>query len=188
MKKDKKVKEQNGEKKRSFPKIHVLDVVIVVLIIATVVGVYFRYNVFDTIGNLQNQNEAQITFVAKGIDFSPNNFIQPGDSVYFKNDGKNFGTMMASTETSQVAFITTPASESFITPDGKHITVPYPLDNALLAKTNAEGKIKCSGTFSEDGSFLLGGSTYIAAGGIYVICTEKVTLEITINSIEKIDS
>ena len=69
MKKDKKEKKSkvDGVKERRFPKFHVLDAVIIILVIAIVAGVYFRYNVVDQLGNLKNQQEATVTFSVKNI-------------------------------------------------------------------------------------------------------------------------
>ena len=48
------------------------------------------------------------------------------------------------------------------------------------------GTIKCDCAVSENGSFLLGGSLYLAPGQTYTVCTEKVTFDITITAIEEI--
>ena len=187
MKKIKKKEEGKSEKKK-FPKIHVLDVVIILLVIAVLAGVYFRYNVFDSIGNLQSQSEVQITFSIKNIKDSSKHYVEIGDNVYFKSDGKEFGTIMESTENSDVALIVTPAWENFIADEGKdmgkYISVNYPQGT----RVDAEGKIKCSGVITADGTFLLGGSRYISAGQTETICTERATFEITVLSIEKIDA
>ena len=48
------------------------------------------------------------------------------------------------------------------------------------------GTIKCDCAVAENGSFLLGGSLYLATGQTYTVCTEKVTFDITITAIEEI--
>ena len=174
-------REKNQQKKeRRSPRFHILDAVIVILVIAIIAGVYFRYSVFDMLGNLKNQSEAQVTFSVKNIKDTTELYIKINDEVYFKSDGNKFGTVMEIAENSDRPLNITPAYEDFYE-DGNAITVNYPSETRI----NAEGKIKCKGIFGQDGSFMLNGSTYLSAGQKYVVCTEKVTLEVTIVSIEK---
>ena len=66
MKKNK--KEKNTEKKaRRFPKFYIIDAIIILLVIAISLGIYFRYSVFDILGNSKNQTEAVVTFSVKNI-------------------------------------------------------------------------------------------------------------------------
>lgn len=168
------------KKERRFPKFHVFDAIIIILVIAIVAGVIFRYSVFDMLGNLKNQSEAQVTFSVNNIKDTTEHYVSIDDKVYFKSDGNKFGTIMESVENSSRPLVTSPASQSFFE-DGYAVTVNYPPETRI----NAEGKIKCQGVFGQDGSFMLNGSTYLSAGQKYVICTEKVTLEIMIMGIEK---
>ncbi len=184
MRKNKKTENNGGEKVRRFPKFQILDVVIILLIIAMLVGIYFRYNVFEMFGDFQNQNDAQLTFTVTNIKDSTRHYINIDDVVYFKSDGKVLGSIMESADNSDIALNFKPASETFIKDSGEIITVNYPSNTRI----NADGKIKCKGTFSDDGTFLLDGATYLSAGQSVLVCTEKVTLQIVITGIEKIDS
>ena len=168
-------------KSRRFPKFQLLDVIIIIVVLAIIAGVYFRYNVFDTIGNLKAQSEAHITFSVNDIrDTTAELYINMGDEVYFKSDENKVGTIMEISENSDRPLNIAPANKDFYE-NGDVITVNYPSDTRI----NAEGKIKAKGIFGDDGSFMLNGSTYLSAGQKYVVCTEKVTLEITITGIEK---
>ena len=181
MKKDKSVKSTEGKVKR-FPKLYVLDVAIIILILAAILGIYFRYNVFDMIGNYKDQSEAQIVFSVKNIKDTTKSFIKINDEVYFKDDGSKFGSIMSGEENSNDALVgIVPASATFVE-NGNIITVADPSGTRI----DASGRIKCKGTFGTDGSFKLNGLEYISAGQTKVICTELVTLEITILKIEKI--
>lgn len=181
MKKNKKVK--NTEKKTGrFPKFYVIDAVIILLVVAISLGIYFRYSIFDILGNSKNQTEAVVTFSVKNIKNTTSYYIEIGDKVYFKDGGGEFGTIMASNENSDLPLGNmTPASVTFFD-NGEEITVNYPIDTRI----DAEGKINCKGIFSQDGSFKLGGSEYISAGQTKTICTDKVTMEIVIVGVEKV--
>lgn len=189
LKKKEKKEKLKKNKERRFPKFHLLDVVIIILVLAIIAGIYFRYNVFDTLGNLKNQSEAHITFSVRDIRDTTELYIKIDDGVYFKEDGTHLGTIMPYTENSTMPLEVGFANESFLIKDPKDelqqpgtlMEVQYPLDTRI----NASGKIKAKGIFGSDGSFMLNGSMYLSAGQKYTVCTEKVTLEITITGIEK---
>lgn len=172
----------NGEKVKRFPRFGILDAVIIILIISVALGLAFRYNVFSAFNKLQNLNECAITFSVKNIEYTTSRFISIGDEVYFKDSGKELGTIMDSSDASSIPLTISPSSETFIE-NGAAITVNYPKETRI----DATGRIKCEGKFSSDGAFLLNGIDYISAGQKYIICTEKVTLEITILSVEPIE-
>lgn len=171
------------EKSKKMPRFGLLDAVIVIVVIAIIAGVAFRYNLFSVFNGLKNLKECVVTFSVTDIESTtPQLFINSGDAVYFKNTGKEFGTIMDSSEVSNIPLIISPASKTFIK-DGKAITVNYPPNT----RVDAQGRIKCEGEFLADGTFLLNGTDFISAGQTYVICTEKVTLEITILNTELIE-
>ena len=185
MKKEKKKKvnsSESAEKVRRFPKFGILDVAIILLIISIVVGIAFRYNVFSSFVRLQELDECAVSFSVKNIESTTQYYISNGDTVYFKDSGKSFGTVMESSDASSIPLNITPSEQTFIE-NGSAITVNYPKDTRI----DATGRIKCEGKFSGDGTFLLNGSDYLSAGQTYVICTEKVTFEITILGTELIE-
>ena len=53
---------QKPTKTRKLPKFGVLDAVIILLVIAIAVGIYFRYSFFDTLTSMQNMKECYVTF------------------------------------------------------------------------------------------------------------------------------
>jgi hypothetical protein len=89
---------------------------------------------------------------------------------------------MESSDASSIPLTIAPSTQTFIE-NGSAITVTYPKDTRI----DAIGRIKCEGKFSSDGAFLLNGVDYLSAGQTYVICTEKVTLEIMILGTELIE-
>lgn len=192
-KKEKKLKEEKepkskrapSEKKgRRFPKLGILDIVIVLLLISVILGIAFRENVFNHFANLQQLDECAISFSVKNIENKTQYYISGGDAVYFKDNGKTLGTIMdKSSSASSIPLNVTPSTQTFIE-NGSAITVTYPKDTRI----DVLGRIKCEGKFASDGSFLLNGSDYISAGQSYTICTEKVTLEITILDIQPIEN
>lgn len=179
--KNKKIKTAEA-KARRFPKFYVLDIVIVILIISIFLGVYFRYSVFDMFGNSKNQEEAEVSFSVKNINYATGIYVDINDKVYFKNDSSDFGTIMESSENSQRALREIPAQQTILNKEGEFITISYPSETRI----DAEGKIKCKGVFTKDGSFMLNGNKFLSAGQTETVCTERVTIVITITDIAKI--
>lgn len=173
--------EKRGKIKR-FPKFGILDVAIILLIISIGVGIAFRYNFFNTFNSLQESDTCAVSFSVKNIENTTQYYINSGDTVYFKDSGKMLGTIMESSDASSIPLTIAPSTQTFIE-NGSAITVTYPKDTRI----DATGRIKCLGKFSNDGTFLLNGTDYLSAGQTYIICTEKVTLEIMILGIEPIE-
>ena len=112
-------------------------------------------------------------------------YIKIDDEVYFKDTGDSFGTIVPYTENSTRPLHDPPATEIvYVEGTNEFKEILYPLNT----RVDAEGKIKCIGSFASDGTFMLNGSNYIAPGQTFTVCTEKVTLEITITDISKINN
>ena len=182
MKKDKKQKNDSPEKVRKFPRFGVLDAVIILLIIAIGVGLVFRYNVFQTITQFQDLKEYTVTFSVKNIEDTTPNYVRENDTVYFKDSGDSFGKITTISDVDNTILKPTPAEQSFLD-NGTLIVVNYPSGTRI----DVEGRLICEGSIADDGSFLLNGSNYIAPGQSYVVCTEKVTLQINILSIDAVE-
>lgn len=176
---------QKPTKTRKLPKFGVLDAVIILLVIAIAVGIYFRYSFFDTLTSMQNMKEGYVTFKTDKITTNVSREMNDGDAIYFKSDGSNFGNLAIKSEEITMVIQEQPAT-STVFKDGKtYADIQYPqgMDDSLIYGI---GNIKCNCSVSEDGSFLLNGTTYISPGQTYTVCTEKVTVNITITDIEVI--
>ena len=171
------------QKPRRFPKFGVLDAVIILLVIAIVAGIYFRYSFFDTLNSMKNMKECYVTFKTDKITTNVSREMYDGDAIYFKSDGSSFGTLALKSEEITMVIQEQPAT-STVFKDGKtYADVQYPqgMDGSLIYGI---GTIKCNCAVSENGSYLLNGTTYISPGQTYTVCTEKVTVNITITDIE----
>ncbi len=176
---------QKPQKERKFPKFGVLDAVIILLVIAIAAGIYFRYSFFDTLNSMKNMKECYVTFKTDKITTNVSREMYDGDAIYFKSDGSSFGTLALKSEEITMVIQEQPAT-STVFKDGKtYADVQYPqgMDGSLIYGI---GTIKCNCAVSENGSYLLNGTTYISPGQTYTVCTEKVTVNIMITDIEVI--
>ncbi len=176
---------QRSEKAHRFPKFGILDAVIILLVISIVVGIYFRYSFFDTLTNMKNMKECYVTFKTGNVTVDTTRSLYKDDLIYFKSDGSTLGTLAVKSEEISTVIQEQPATKTFFKDGKAYADVQYPqgIDGALIYGT---GVIRCSCLINEAGSYLVNGSTYIAIGQTYTVCTEKVTLDITITQIETI--
>ena len=180
--KDKKVKKQKRIKQG--PRFKVLDAVIILLIITSALGIYFRYNLFDTLKNQMRMQEYVISFSVQNIRNSTTNYLNIDDVVYYAEDGTKLGELRGYSEESPTALkVRDPASEYFVDQSGNVVRVLYPESDSMSARVDVEGKIVCQGSYSEASGFLVNGSRYLAPGQTIDIQTETVSLTIVVQDI-----
>ncbi len=191
MKKDKKFKKAKQERERSekvrrLPKFYILDAVIILVLICIGLGLYFKYNLFEMFSQLENKTDVQIEYKIENIKATTEYYIDIGDRVYFKNDGTEVGSIIASAENSNYALVSFPAEKTF-TDETQSISVTYPSDMSD-PRFDFEGRLQAKGVFTDNGAFLLNGNMYFSPGQTYVVCTDKVTVAITVLSISEIQN
>jgi len=179
-----KQKKNNSVKSNKLPRFGLLDIFIILLVIVTIVCIYFRHDMLAFFTNQRNSEQYTVTFSIQNIRYTTPNYIEIGDTVYFKSDGKVLGTVMsASDEMSNLALNNiTPASKTVINDAGQPIEIFYP-NNEI--RVDGKGRLSCFGKTSDKGAVLINGSTYIAPGQELNVYTEEVSVTIQILSIEK---
>lgn len=157
-----------------------LDVVIIVLILAAVVGVYFRYNILDTLTGNKNQKDYVVSFDITDVQYKTENYINIGDIVFLAN-GEELGTLISASEDAKNALIVGPALITFVPKEeNRAVEVTYPENTRI----NASGRMVCRGTYTEDGGFLLKGTEHLAIGEKLSVKTALVSVEITVTNID----
>lgn len=177
----KKQKEKKEKKIRSGPRFRALDAVIILLILAAVIGVYLRYNHLDVFTGTGNQSNYIVSFSIKDIRYTtPEYYVSVGDVVYFSDDGKEMGALIGASDGQNRALLCQPAEKQFITEDNEVVEVQYPNNES---RVDANGRIRCLGSYTDDGGFLVNGSRYLSAGQTVSVQTERVTVTILIEEI-----
>ena len=169
----------DGESSAKAVKFKALDIVILVLILAAVVGVYFRYNILDTLTGSKNLKDYVISFDINDIQYKTEDYINVGDKVYY-NNGEELGTLIEADKNVTQALTVKSASVIYV-PDGatKAEELFYPENTRIDAK----GRMKAQGSYSTDGGFLHNGRTPISIGDKISVTTELVTVQITVTDI-----
>lgn len=157
-----------------------VDALIVILLIAVVLGAYFRFNIVEQLKAEDNTEVYTVSFSVDNIRYTTPSYINVGDAVYFGDTGELFGVLISESE-NQSVFSIMPASEIFIDSEGNAKEVFYDENTRIDAK----GRIECKGLYTEEGGFCVDGTRYIAPGQTIEINTELVTLYVTVTSIDK---
>lgn len=156
------------------PKFGLLDFAIILLVIISVVGVYFRFNVIDMISQNANTKTYEVSFSIKGIRYTTPNYFNVNDDVYVASSGELLGRILQNPNEDKL-----PSVETFIE-NGEAFEVTYPEDT----KVDVRGSILCQGSVTKNGGLLINGSTQITPGQAITVQTELVTVVINITDIE----
>ena len=173
------------EKNKNRIRFKALDAVIIILLLASLIGVYFRYNIADVIIGGRNLNDYTISFEIKDIQDSTKDKFEVGNKIYYRSSGDLLGELIPATENSETPVHPTPATKLIIPPGKTEVEeVHYPEGTRI----DISARMMCKGRISDDGSFLLGGTEYIAPGQTISVMTDYVTFDIIITKIELIES
>lgn len=173
----------NDAEKGSAVKFKALDVVILVLILLAVVGVYFRYNILDTLTGAKNLKDYVISFEIDNVQYKTEDYINIGDKVSY-NNGEELGTIIEASANTKNALIVYPTTVDYV-PNGS--TLAEELSYPENTRIDAEGRIKCRGSYTADGGFLLKGKTPVSVGDKISVKTELVTVQISVTNIDPIE-
>ncbi len=172
---------QNGDAVKQTPKFKILDAVIILLIITSVLGIYFRFNLLDTLTNKKDIQEYTVTFSIKDIRYTTEKYIHIGDVIYDSATGDRIGVLTtASDAMADMALSVSPANKYFTMEDGTVEIIPYPNESRI----DATGRMICSGSYTDESGFLMGGSTHLSPGQSIAVRTEMVTFTMDIEKIE----
>ena len=173
-------KVKNASAKSRNYRFGVLDVVIILLVVLSIVGIYFRFNLIDSLKQSSNSKETVITYRISDIRYTTPNYINIGDNVYLSSTGELLGTIITATEEMSNALNVTPSSGNFIV-EGNYLEVFYPNSES---RVDAVGRLTCTGAYTEDKGLLINNTTHITAGQTLSVRTELATFVITVVSIE----
>lgn len=170
---------KNSARASKAPRFGILDAVIILLAIVIIVGIYFRYSIVEWLSNSSDLKEYTVTYTIDDIRYTTPNYINIGDKAYFAESGEELGTLINVSE-NMGALSITPASQFFTDSKGNIVEVFYPNSES---RVSAIGKLTCMGRYSEDGSFLVNGSSFIASGQYVAVKTAYATVTIRIDEI-----
>ncbi len=162
---------------------NVIDALVILLIVAVVLGIYFRFNLVEQFSNMGDKKEYVVSFSVDDIRATTPEFIKVGDNFYL-DDGELFGAIVSEEQGSTEAVNIMPALKFFTDSEGKVVSARYPNNQTRI---DVKGRLSCLGTYSEESGFCLGGTKYFAPGQTVALHSELVSLNVTIVSIEAVE-
>lgn len=157
-------------------KINILDIVIVLIAIACVIGVVFRKQLSDVKKPIAEQT-AIITFSTVNIrDFALDETLKNGDKFFCTNYNDKFGELCR--------------REDFIITDAKKYnenSQGMVTESALTYRKDIQGYIKVTGRFDEERGFLIDGVHLVSPGEIYEIYSANRKFSISVLNVEIVD-
>ena len=171
------------------PTFNVIDVLIIVVVIACVAGVALRYTVLNENWNQKNDEVYYITFRADPLSYSAYSTLlasssEQNDNWIYLDDGiTRLGTVSVSNSGTLAGV---PETLKFKLSDGSEITASYAGDESENDVTwTLTGKIRCNGSVSQDGGFLLNGKRYIGVNEKLSVYSKYCDFDLTITGIAR---
>lgn len=158
---------------------NVIDAVVIVLVIAIGLGIFFRARIVDKLWAESKMGDYVISFSIEDIRYSTPTYMNVDDKVYFA-DGELLGTLMSESDNVNALNIT-PCAKYFTDNNGNIVEVFYPDSES---RVDVKGKIQCKGYYDDEGGFSIDGRHYIAPSQNIEVKTELVSVSINIMSIE----
>ena len=158
----------NAKIKRRF---NIVDAVIIILVVLSIVGIYFRSQITEWIGLDKQLSEFRISFKVSEIKYTSDKYFVSGGKVYLDSPDMELGTIDGN-----CTFL--PAEVYLEKADGSFVRADYPKDSYI----DVNGSIKCVGAEREDG-FYLAGSYSITPGMTLHVHTDMLDFVITVTDI-----
>ena len=171
-----KIEEKN--QKKLWRRGNVLDVAIVLLLIAAIATIGYRYYRSTNDSADADLKNVVITYEVVQAPASMAEAIQPAQAIYLQSAKTLLGTALDITldQDSGTVFEVTKVFGETVDENGNPVTVEMPYVNLV-------GGVFCQGTVDENGTFLLDGRTPITPGQLVSVYTETVEYTFTVLTI-----
>ena len=167
--------------KRFWRRGNVLDIAIVLLLVAALVAIGYRYYLADAATDEENMREYRVSFSVENALPSVADSLKIKAEVYFA-DGTKMGELTLHPAASIGQAVHATAADTLIKDDqGNYVSVTVP-DGY---REDIFGEMICHAVVDENGAVRIGGETVVTPGQKLTVHTELVTLVITVTSVER---
>ena len=178
------MKQAKIKENRQSPRFGVLDIVIILLVLVSLVGIYFRSNIVEFISSARNLESYSVGYSIENIRLTTTDCMNDGDILYFSDDGSELGVLKNSSDNTGLFSLRAPTTQSFTKSNGETVKLSYPNES----RVDVKGRFACEGRYSDDGSFLVNGTKHISKGQLISVRTETVTFTLKIHEIEVLEA
>lgn len=177
------MKTEEKSKKRVLRRGNVLDFAIVLLLIAAVATIGYRYYRSNGAAGEENFKQVVIVYEVEQAPATMAQAVKPVQEIYLQNTKTLLGTALdisVQQEDDTVFEVTKILGES-VDEDGNPIEVEMPYVDLV-------GGVWCAGTVDENGTFFLDGNTPITPGQRITVYTETVEFTLTVVTISTLEN
>ena len=184
--------EKRTEKKKKT-RFNIVDIIIIVAVIACIGGIVLRVVLTDRF-QANNVKDYIVTFKADGLSYAQLLGIEKaldesesgGNFVSFADKSVKIGNLYGITD-SELLYVESHNGERITFEIGEDELNTFEGDDSWKDDSvwYIKGTMICSGEYSEDKGFLLGGNTYMAANQMFDVTTKYTEFTIKILGIEE---
>jgi hypothetical protein len=166
--------------KRFWQRGNVLDIVILLLVLAAIASVVFRYYQTQTLAEEQNSQTVRVSFSVEQTLPGIADAMSVGDTLRL-TDGTVFGRLEAHEGAMGACPFSVQAAQLLLK-DASGDYVEATLDTGSLV--DLEGVLECTGIYDEHGAFLLDGRYSISPGQRVAVLSEKTAFALCVTEID----
>ncbi len=176
------MKTEEKNTKRWFRRGNVLDLAIILLLVAALVAIGYRYYQIraEKAEIASAPDRARVTFEIKALSPTTAAMLERKDMVYLSDDSL-FGKLVAHPKTGEESpLLMTDAILNLRDQLGKYVSVTVPKD----VLCDVTGILECNGITNDQGDFLINETMVLTPGQTLTLHTERVEFTLTITAIE----
>lgn len=170
------MKSEEKKNKRSVRRGNVLDIAIVLVLVAAIVVVGYRFYQTAAGKGEDDMKNVVMTFRVVEVPEAVAGTVKQNDTFYWDATGEELGLALDVSSEGESIFEVTPCKVTTKGENGEDVVVTLPV-------VNLSGGMLCQGTIGEDGAFLLGGRTPVTPGQQLTVHTEEVTFTLTVMAV-----
>lgn len=156
---------------------NLLDLVIILLLMAAIFSVVYRYYMSDRGTTDDELRQASVTFRVENTLPALATTLVHADTVYSTTDGEQIGTLVRHPMAASTTPVISQAANILVEQgDGQYVRVDYPNGD----RVDIEGVMSCRGTVTDAGVFVLNGESEISPGQVLNVYTEKTAFSLLI--------
>lgn len=164
------MKSEEKSAKRFWRRGNILDIILLLLVLAAIVGIIYRYHEAK-VADREPMIEAEVSFSVREVLPGIGETLRAGDTLRMGADNTVFGQLKK--------IEVTPAMVLAEDDNGQYVVVELPEGTRI----DMAGTILCEGRKNENGAFVLNGETVLTPGETFAVYTDKAAFMLTVSGI-----
>ena len=153
---------------------NIIDLLIVLFIVLAAVGIVMRYKLADKVNLNATGDKFEIEFMIENIQKASEDYLTAGTPFYINTDSIKIGEIKEILDVRDAVHILSDLNGNVI-------------KSELPGRIDVTGVMTCYGRTVKEGGYMLNGNSFVAPGKMYLVHTGKLSVNITIMNIEKVN-